>query len=723
MNRKRGTLSNMIRVFIQDNTLTTGKGLTGLAYNSANLQITVIRELSATPTIYTGANIEDITTIGTYQAPSTSAKCRFKAIDGTNRPGEYEIHFHDDAGHFAVGDSSKNVQIRVDEITTTALNIAPCLREIDLVAYDEQDATALGTGLALESGGNLAATLADTDELQGLISSSKLPAQVKGIDDMDFPDTQKESIYDKAFEAIADINPALREHFVDGTGNLTPPTDKGLWDVLGIGVSIADLVEDGTFSVINWIAKNFSCKDEPFDLVQGQTFTKPIQFFMYGGDGDLVEEEITVANAWLIFESTIVPLVLDTDYSLALSNDLYGFYHIFTLLNASLITEAMRGNEIKIMIYPNAPPAYPSIFPVRVHEAGATELNATANKDAVIIAIPTPPTVEQIEAEIAEQHGEGQYDAVNDLSALISLIEAIDTSEELQARFDEIKGEGWTDETLKAIKEAIGSGEITAQEVWEYTVRKLTSAYTDEETPRDMAAIGGGTTPAEIWTHGERTLTSFGTLVNDIKTAIWSATERTLTGFGTLIADIWAYATRKLTSRNIGTGENIAREETLEERPTLEEIAEELDTHGTGSWESASPYIIHLDLAISEYDENIKEVKIHTGTTPQLDFVITKDGLAVDIKDKIPYLIVKKTEKTRTTDAIINKAGTVYDTGNIDTESNIIYATRFNLTLEETNALKGKEGSYKGQIDIGPDESVSPKFNVVIERKLRQNDS
>lgn len=42
-----------------------------------------------------------------------------------------------------------------------------------------------------------------------------------------------------------------------------------------------------------------------------------------------------------------------------------------------------------------------------------------------------------------------------DLTALSVLINAIDTSAETKARFDEIKGAGWTDETLKAIKDAV----------------------------------------------------------------------------------------------------------------------------------------------------------------------------------------------------------------------------------------------------------------------------
>jgi len=47
----------------------------------------------------------------------------------------------------------------------------------------------------------------------------------------------------------------------------------------------------------------------------------------------------------------------------------------------------------------------------------------------------------------------------------------------------------------------------------------------------------------------------------DIANAVWTATNRSLSTFGTLIADIWSFATRSLTTREITTGENIAREE------------------------------------------------------------------------------------------------------------------------------------------------------------------
>lgn len=104
--RKRGATSQIVRVIILDSTSTTGAGCTGLTYTSTNLVIAFIRESSRSSVVYSGANIEDITTIGTYQAPSSASKCRFKAVDETNFPGLYEIHVHNDAVIFTEADSS-----------------------------------------------------------------------------------------------------------------------------------------------------------------------------------------------------------------------------------------------------------------------------------------------------------------------------------------------------------------------------------------------------------------------------------------------------------------------------------------------------------------------------------------------------------------------------------------------------------------------------------------
>lgn len=156
--RKRGSTSNMLRVFIPDNTSTTGAGLTGLTSASTNLVIAYIRELDSAAVSYTGANIETVTTIGTYQAPSTSSKIRFKAMDATNFPGVYEIHFHDSSTAFGTGDTSQNITVNILETSTTALKIGPNMTMVSLIPWDFQDGvrlglTALPNAAAAASGG------------------------------------------------------------------------------------------------------------------------------------------------------------------------------------------------------------------------------------------------------------------------------------------------------------------------------------------------------------------------------------------------------------------------------------------------------------------------------------------------------------------------------------------------------------------------------------------
>jgi hypothetical protein len=51
-------------------------------------------------------------------------------------------------------------------------------------------------------------------------------------------------------------------------------------------------------------------------------------------------------------------------------------------------------------------------------------------------------------------------------------------------------------------------------------------------------------TAQQVWEYATRTLSSFGSLVSDI----WSAAGRTLTGFGSLVGDVWAAASRTLTA-------------------------------------------------------------------------------------------------------------------------------------------------------------------------------
>ena len=102
--RTNGQTSNIIRVSLKKSA--DGTPLTGLTSSSSGLIIGTIADNEATTTAYTqaGSTIESITTLGTFAAP-TATKCRFKEIDATNHPGDYEIQIAD--ARFAVSNAKK----------------------------------------------------------------------------------------------------------------------------------------------------------------------------------------------------------------------------------------------------------------------------------------------------------------------------------------------------------------------------------------------------------------------------------------------------------------------------------------------------------------------------------------------------------------------------------------------------------------------------------------
>lgn len=100
--RKQGATDNLLRVKIHSSV--TGAGLTGLSPASVGLAISTIADVEAAATVYTAAasNLEAITTLGAFAAPSATC-IRFGEVDSTHHPGLYEIHFDD--ARFAVADS------------------------------------------------------------------------------------------------------------------------------------------------------------------------------------------------------------------------------------------------------------------------------------------------------------------------------------------------------------------------------------------------------------------------------------------------------------------------------------------------------------------------------------------------------------------------------------------------------------------------------------------
>lgn len=88
----RGAAANaglIFHIFAQDSTSTTGAGKASVAFGSW-----ACRYIRNGEAISGAITPEDITTIGTYAAPTANTNVRIKAVDNTNMIGIYEVQIH-----------------------------------------------------------------------------------------------------------------------------------------------------------------------------------------------------------------------------------------------------------------------------------------------------------------------------------------------------------------------------------------------------------------------------------------------------------------------------------------------------------------------------------------------------------------------------------------------------------------------------------------------------
>jgi hypothetical protein len=125
---KKGRTSLLVKVFLQDSSSTTGAGLTGLTSGSSGLVLYRARDDDG------NAGATQVTlSAGTKGTWSSGG---FVEKDATNMPGLYELGLPD-AGQ-ATGSETVVYMLK------GATNLAPLLLELQLVAFDPQDAVALG---------------------------------------------------------------------------------------------------------------------------------------------------------------------------------------------------------------------------------------------------------------------------------------------------------------------------------------------------------------------------------------------------------------------------------------------------------------------------------------------------------------------------------------------------------------------------------------------------
>lgn len=123
---KKATTSTALYIFVQNSSVSTGAGLTGLVFNSASLVAYYVRPLAAAVAI----------TLATQTVTGAFSSGGFVEVDATNMPGVYRFDVPDLA--LATGVNSVVVMLK------GATNMVPVVLEIDLTAYDPQSATSLG---------------------------------------------------------------------------------------------------------------------------------------------------------------------------------------------------------------------------------------------------------------------------------------------------------------------------------------------------------------------------------------------------------------------------------------------------------------------------------------------------------------------------------------------------------------------------------------------------
>jgi len=170
----KGSTSVIVPVFIEDSSSTTGAGLGSLDQTSS-IAGGYLRPGGLGVAL---AVDENVTTEGTYEAPTTAAKIRI-GTPANMRTGDYELHLHNDllatgadVVYVSLGGASNMAEMRI-EIQLTSVNLNDATRG-GMTALPNADADA-GGGLPISDAGGL-----DLDTILDVAVSTRLAPTTAG---------------------------------------------------------------------------------------------------------------------------------------------------------------------------------------------------------------------------------------------------------------------------------------------------------------------------------------------------------------------------------------------------------------------------------------------------------------------------------------------------------------------------------------------------------------
>ena len=301
--RKNGATSNLFRFKLRS--ATTGQGFTGVTNATSGLNVSVICDVEATSTTYTGASIQTIATLGTFAAPSANS-CRLAQVDATNQPGLYELQILD--ARFSVANAK--------QISITVSGVTGCLDKtlkIQLTAADIDDATKMGIGNLDTNVGSrptaaqIAAAILKTPA-NLIATNSDNSVNVDGIVTPPTTAAIATAVAASILKTPANLIATNSDNSVNVDGIVTPPTTAAIATAVAASIlkTPANLIATNSDNSVN---------------VDGSSGNVTVESFTSDAIAQLGSAKITVVNSLTVTGTTRqIELVSGDGYSAALGN-------------------------------------------------------------------------------------------------------------------------------------------------------------------------------------------------------------------------------------------------------------------------------------------------------------------------------------------------------------------------------------------------------------------
>ena len=211
---KRGSTDTedlIFHIFLQDSAAADGSGKTGLAYDDFTC-----RYVRTGETLSDAITPQDISTLGTYQAPTANTNIRIKELSADYAPGIYELHIHPDWV-----DATNTCRALTIFLSASGAAVLPI--QIPLGAFSEQSeiGTIAETVTAVEG------SQVGTDAAAAAASAASADAGVAALENVSIAQIEASQVgidADAAVTAIAALNDPAAADTVSYT-HLTLPTN------------------------------------------------------------------------------------------------------------------------------------------------------------------------------------------------------------------------------------------------------------------------------------------------------------------------------------------------------------------------------------------------------------------------------------------------------------------------------------------------------------------